>query len=303
MSDCKIHYGGQAVMEGVMMRGKEVAVTAVRNPTGNIVLRTQKLARIYTGRLRSTPFIRGVIVLIESLALGLTSLSWSANIALEEETETGETQQEISPAWTWVVMAISFVFGIALFFVLPLLLTRLLDSLIESSILFHLVEGVIRLVIFLAYLKIISTMSDIKRVFSYHGAEHKTINAYEHGEPLKPEYIRKYSTAHARCGTAFLLSVMVIAILVFSLIGKQVLWVMILTRILMLPVIAALGYETTQLCSRHMSNFLARAVIAPGMWLQSLTTGEPDDDQIEVAVAALEEVIRQENSPAVSAAV
>ncbi len=290
-------------MEGVMMRGKEVAVTAVRNPTGNIVLRTQKLARIYTGRLRSTPFIRGVIVLIESLALGLTSLSWSANIALEEETETGETQQEISPAWTWVVMAISFVFGIALFFVLPLLLTRLLDSLIESSILFHLVEGVIRLVIFLAYLKIISTMSDIKRVFSYHGAEHKTINAYEHGEPLKPEYIRKYSTAHARCGTAFLLSVMVLAILVFSLIGKQVLWVMILTRILMLPVIAALGYETTQLCSRHMSNFLARAVIAPGMWLQSLTTGEPDDDQIEVAVAALEEVIRQENSPAVSAAV
>ncbi|MDD5604737.1 MAG: DUF1385 domain-containing protein [Dehalococcoidales bacterium] len=301
MSDCKVNYGGQAVMEGVMMRGKEFAVTAVRNPAGKVVIRAQKLGRIYTGKLRKTPFLRGIIVLVESLVLGLSSLSWSANVALEEEAENGETKQEISSAWTWAIMAVSFIFGIALFFVLPLLLTRLLDSVIESSILFHLVEGVIRLAIFLLYLKIISTMSDIKRVFSYHGAEHKTINAYEHGEPLKPEYIQKYSTAHARCGTAFLLSVMVLAILVFSLVGKQVLWLMILTRILLLPVIAALGYEITQLCSRHMSNLLARIIIAPGMWLQSLTTGEPDDNQVEVAVAALEEVIRQENGATTSA--
>ncbi|MDD4230072.1 MAG: DUF1385 domain-containing protein [Dehalococcoidales bacterium] len=300
MGKCIVHYGGQAVMEGVMMRGKDVAVTAVRNPMGKIVIRSQKLARIYTGRLRRTPFIRGVIVLIESLVLGLSSLSWSANVALEEEGTDGEPKSEISSAWTWVIMAVSFILGIALFFVLPLLLTNFLDSVIESSILFHLVEGIIRLAIFLLYLKIISTMSDIRRVFSYHGAEHKTINAYEHGEPLKAEFIQKYSTAHARCGTAFLLSVMILAILVFSLVGKQVLWIMIITRILLLPVIAALGYEITQLCSRHMSNPLARIVIAPGMWLQSLTTGQPDDGQVEVAVAALEEVIRQENGPAVS---
>jgi len=299
MSKCKANYGGQAVMEGVMMRGKEHSITAVRNPMGKIVIRSQKLARIYTGKLRSTPFIRGIIVLIESLALGLSSLSWSANIALEEEVVDGEPQEEISPAWTWVVMAISFALGIGLFFILPLLITNLLNSLIESSLLFHLVEGIVRMAIFLIYLKLISLMPDIKRVFAYHGAEHKTINAYENGESLEPENVQKYSTAHTRCGTAFLLTVMVLAVLVFSLVGKQVLWLMILTRILLLPVIAALGYETTQMCSRHMSNILARIIIAPGMWLQSLTTAEPDDEQVEVAIAALKEVIRQENEQAV----
>ncbi|MBN1368679.1 MAG: DUF1385 domain-containing protein [Dehalococcoidaceae bacterium] len=294
MADCKINYGGQAVMEGVMIRGKDTAVTAVRNPRGIIVTRCRKLSRIYTGKLRQTPFIRGIIVLIESLALGLSSLNWSANIALEEEDDKGGTKQEMSSAYTWIIMVVAFALGIGLFFILPLLLTKLLDPLVESSVVFHLIEGIIRLGIFLLYLKLISLMADIRRVFSYHGAEHKTINAYEHGEPLEPEFIQKYSTAHARCGTAFLLSVMVLAILVFSLVGKQALWLMILSRIALLPVIAALGYELTQFGARHMSNPFTRALVAPGLWLQSLTTGEPDDSQIEVAVAALREVLKAE---------
>ncbi len=189
--------------------------------------------------------------------------------------------------------------GVAIFFLLPLFLTSLFDPLVESSVLFHLIEGLIRLGIFILYLKLISLMADIRRVFSYHGAEHKTINAYENGEPLDPQHIKKYSTAHARCGTAFLLTVLILAILVFSLVGKQVLWLMAITRIILLPVIAALGYELTQFSARHMQNPFTRILIAPGLWLQSLTTGEPDKDQIEVAVAALQEVIKQETGQTV----
>ncbi len=282
-----------------MIRGSSTAVTAVRHPAGHIVTRVQRLHQIYTGRLRKTPFIRGVIVLMESLALGLSSLSWSANIALEEPDGKGEgAKQEISPAYTGVIIAISLALAVGLFFITPLLLARLLDPFIESSVVFHLVEGVIRLFIFILYLKLIGLMPDIRRVFSYHGAEHKTINAYEHAEPMEALSIQKYSTAHARCGTAFLLSVMVLAILVFSLVGRQSLWLMILSRILLLPVIASLGYELTQYGARHMGNPLARALVSPGLWLQSLTTGQPDDRQVEVAVAALEGVLEAEKVPA-----
>ena len=291
-------------MEGVMIRGKEYAVTAVRHPSGNIVTRSQKLNRIYTGFLRKTPFTRGIIVLIESLVLGYSSLSWSANVALEEEVKEGDEKkegqpkQEISSAYTTIIMIVSFAFGIGLFFLLPLFLTNLAEPFIESSFIFHLVEGVIRLAIFLLYLKLISFMADIRRVFSYHGAEHKTINAYEHGVPLEAGEIQKYSTAHARCGTAFLLSVMVLAILVFSLVGKQELWLMVTSRIVLLPVIAAIGYEVTQFGARHMKNPLTRALITPGLWLQGLTTGQPDDSQVEVAVVALKEVLKQEEGKA-----
>lgn len=302
MPDSQTHYGGQAVMEGVMIRGRQFAVTAVRNPAGSIVTRSQKLHRIYTGTLRKTPFIRGVIVLIESLALGLSSLAWSANVALEEEDEKTGQKEEISPAYTGLILVFSFGLGIGLFFILPLFLARLIDPYIHNSFVFHLIEGVIRLGIFLLYLKLITLMKDIKRVFAYHGAEHKTINAYEHGVPLEAEFIQKYSTAHARCGTAFLLSVMVLAILVFSLVGQQVLWLMILSRILLLPVIAALGYELTQFGARHMENPVTRALVTPGLWLQGLTTGEPDDSQVEVAVVALKEVLQQEKAESGQAA-
>ena len=281
----KFRYGGQAVMEGVMMRGQKTVAIVVRRPNGKLVINTKPLSAIYTGRMRRTPFIRGIIVLIESLILGISSLVYSANIALEEEKE------KISGGSTWLLMFFSLALAVSLFFLAPLFLTKLLDPYITSSLLFHLVEGFIRLAIFLVYLKLTSLLPDIKRVFAYHGAEHKTIHAYEDGAELETQAIRRYGTAHARCGTAFLLTVLVIAILVFALVGRHTLWLMVLSRVLLLPVIAALGYEATQFGARHMNNGFIRALMVPGLWLQSLTTREPDDSQIEVAMVALKEVL------------
>jgi uncharacterized protein YqhQ len=281
----KFYYGGQAVMEGVMMRGQKTIATVVRRPNGELAINSKPLSNIYTGRLRKTPFIRGVIVLLETLVLGISSLIYSANVALEEE------EEKISGGSVWLILFVSLAFAVSLFFLAPLFLTKILDPYISSSLVFHLIEGVIRLAIFLGYLWLISLLPDIKRVFAYHGAEHKTIHAYEDGVPLEAETISKYSTAHARCGTAFLLAVIIIAILVFALIGRQAVWLMVVSRILLLPVIASLAYEVTQFGARHMDNGLVRAILTPGLWLQSLTTREPDDSQIEVAVTALKEVL------------
>ena len=268
-----------------MMRGQKTVAIVVRRPNGKLVINTKPLSAIYTGRMRRTPFIRGIIVLIESLILGISSLIYSANVSLEEEKE------KISGGSIWLLMFFSLALAVSLFFLAPLFLTKLLDPYITSSLLFHLVEGFIRLAIFLIYLKLTSLLPDIKRTFAYHGAEHKTIHAYEDGAELETQAIRRYSTAHARCGTAFLLTVLVIAILVFALIGRHTLWLMVLSRVLLLPVIAALGYEATQFGARHMNNGFIRALMVPGLWLQSLTTREPDDSQIEVAMVALKEVL------------
>jgi uncharacterized protein YqhQ len=288
----KFRYGGQAVMEGVMMRGQKTIATAVRRPNGEVAVQNKPLSSLYTGWVRRAPFIRGVIVLLESLVLGIGSLIYSANVALEEENE------KISGGSIWLILLFSSIFAISLFFLAPLFFTKLLDPYISSSLVFHLIEGGIRLAIFLAYLWLISLMPDIKRTFAYHGAEHKTINAYEHGEPLEPRAISKYSTAHGRCGTAFLLAVLIIAILVFALIGRQDVWLMILSRVLLLPVIASLGYEVTQFSARHSDNVFARVIMAPGLWLQKMTTREPDDRQVEVAIAALESVLASDQEPA-----
>jgi uncharacterized protein YqhQ len=281
----KFHYGGQAVMEGVMMRGQKAIATVVRRPNGELAVNSKPLSTIYTGRLRKAPFIRGVIVLLETLVLGISSLIYSANVALEEE------EEKISGGSVWLILFVSLAFAVGLFFLAPLFLTKVLDPYISSSLVFHLIEGVIRLAIFLGYLWLISLLPDIKRVFAYHGAEHKTIHAYEDGVPLEAKVVSKYSTAHARCGTAFLLAVIIIAILVFALIGRQAVWLMVVSRILLLPVIASLAYEVTQFGARHLDNGLVRVIMAPGLWLQSLTTREPDDSQIEVAVTALKEVL------------
>jgi uncharacterized protein YqhQ len=294
MANSKINYGGQAVMEGVMMLGQKTAATAVRRPNGQIIVRNVPRSKIYTGKLRKTPFIRGIIVLIESLVTGLSGLLYSANVALEEEDE------KIEGGTVWFIMIFATLFAVGLFFLAPLFLTNLVSDYIESSLLFNLVEGVIRLGIFLLYLWLISLMKDVRRTFEFHGAEHKTINAYERGEPLEAECVSKYSTAHPRCGTAFLLAVVLLAILVFALVGKQETWIMILSRILLLPVIAALGYEYTQLGARHMDKAFMKVLMAPGLWLQKLTTREPDNSQLEVAIAALKEVLAtdQESVPA-----
>jgi uncharacterized protein YqhQ len=284
----EFHYGGQAVMEGVMMRGRKYMATVVRRSSGELVNDIQPVPSLYTGRLRTLPLVRGITVLVEALALGIKTLMYSANVALEEEGEKME-------GWpVWLIMAIAIAVAIAIFFLTPLFITRVFN--IESTVLFNLVEGVIRLVFFVAYLWLISLMPDIKRVFAYHGAEHKTVNAYEAGVPLEVEAVKEYSKAHVRCGSSFMFMVLLIAILVFSLIGRPALWLMVLSRVLLVPVIAALSYELVYFAARHTGNPLVKVIIAPGLWLQSMTTREPDDGQIEVAIEALNLVLEAEKA-------
>ncbi|MEW6143148.1 MAG: DUF1385 domain-containing protein [Chloroflexota bacterium] len=280
------YYGGQAVIEGVMMRGQRFLAVAVRRPGGEINLNVKPLASLYRGRLRRMPLVRGIIVMIESLVIGTQVLFDSAEVALEEENEK-------TPTWyLWLAVAAGIVLAIAAFFILPMLLTRyLVYPYVPSNILAALIEGVIRVAIFVGYLAAISRMKDIRRVFAYHGAEHKTVNAYEEGVPLEVGAIQKFSTAHIRCGTSFILNVLVIAIIVFAFIGQPSVGAAILWRIILIPVIAALSYELTRFGGGHSHNKVVRAVLAPGMWLQSMTTREPDDKQMEVAVAALQAVI------------
>ena len=267
------------------MRGRKVMVTAVRRPGGGLAMDTQPLAGIYAGWMRRTPLIRGIIVLIEALVLGIKSLLYSANVSLEEE------EEEISGWLVWLLVAVSLGLAVVLFFMAPLFLTKLLDPYITSSLVFHLVEGFIRVAIFIAYLKLITLVPDIKRVFAYHGAEHKAVNAYEGGAPLEIEATREYNTAHVRCGTSFLFVVLIIAIIVFALVGRPALWLMVLSRFLLIPVIAALGYEIIYFGNKHIDNRIVRAILAPGLWLQRLTTREPDDNQLEVALSALRKVV------------
>ncbi|MFC1872433.1 DUF1385 domain-containing protein [Chloroflexota bacterium] len=284
----KTYYGGQAVIEGVMMRGRKTVVTSVRRPGGSIASLEKELPSLYTGRLRRVPFIRGMVVLVEAMLLGIQSLLYSANVALEEEME------EISKKTVFGMISTAAILVVALFFLAPLFLTKAVNAFLPSSLAFHLAEGVIRLGIFIGYLKIISLMPDIKRVFTYHGAEHKTVNAYEAGVPLEVEAVQKYSTAHVRCGTSFLFAVLVLAIIVFTLVGRQDLWIMIASRVVLIPIIASIGYEVTQFGARHTGNWLIKLTLMPGLLLQQMTTGEPDDDQVEVAVTALRRVIELE---------
>ena len=281
----RFNYGGQAVIEGVMMRGRRVVVTAVRRPGGGIALDTQPLPAILTSRARKVPLIRGILVLIETMVLGIKSLVYSAEVSMEEE------EEKLSGRATGGIVAGSIAFAVAVFFIAPLFLTRTLDSYIESSIVFNLVEGFIRMAIFLAYLKILTLIPSIGRIFAYHGAEHKAVNAYEAGVPLEMEAVRKCSTAHTRCGTSFLFVVMIIAIVVFALIGRPSLWLMVLSRVALVPVIAGLGYEVTQFGARHTGSSFIRAFLAPGLWLQRMTTREPDDSQLEIGISALRRAV------------
>ncbi|MBM4446223.1 MAG: DUF1385 domain-containing protein [Chloroflexi bacterium] len=291
MKEKPFHYGGQAVIEGVMIRGQENVAVAVRRPDGEISVTSQPLANLYKGRVRNWPIIRGIIVLIETLALGIQTLLHSAQIAAAEEDEKG-----ISPALLWGSLVIAVAFAVALFFVTPLLLTRyLVDPYIASALASNIVEGIIRIGIFIAYLKVISLMPDVKKIFAYHGAEHKVVNAYEAGMPLEIDYVKNYSTSHARCGTSFLLAVLVISIFVFALLGRPPLWLGILSRIVLIPVIAAIGYEFIRFGANHSRNWFIRGLLAPGLLLQTMTTGEPNDNQLETALSALKKVIEADS--------
>lgn len=273
-----------------MMRGRRHVAIAVRRPDGEIEVTGQPLDSLYKGKFREMPFIRGVVVLIETLVLGIQSLLHSANVAAAEE--TGE---KISPYMLWGTMAIGIVFAVAIFFVAPLLIANyLIFPYVQSAVVGNLIEGVIRIIMFLLYLWGVGMMPDVKAVFAYHGAEHKAVNAYESGEPLEVEYVRKYSTAHTRCGTSFLLIVMVLAIIVFTLIGRPPLWLGVISRIVLIPVIAAIGYEIIRLGAAHAKNPIVRGILAPGLALQSLTTREPNDRQLEAAISALKRVIEDD---------
>jgi len=274
----------------VMMRGRESVAIAVRRPDGEIDTTSQPLSNMYKGRLRNWPFIRGIIVLIETLALGTKALLHSAQVAAAEEDE------DISPTMLWGSVALAVAFAVVLFFIIPLLLTRyLVDPYITSALLSNIIEGVLRIAIFIAYLKVISLIPDMKRIFAYHGAEHKVVNTYEAGMPLELDYVKNYSTSNARCGTSFLLAVLVISIFVFALLGRPPLWLSILSRIVLIPVIAAIGYEFVRFGADHSQNRLVRSLLAPGLKLQNMTTGEPNDSQLETALSALKKAIEADN--------
>lgn len=283
-------YGGQAVIEGVMMRGPHHIAIAVRKPDNEIALHDEPVGS-YTQRYSflKLPFIRGVVSLCESFTLGLRSLQFSANQALDSE-EDGE----ISPWEMTLMVAVSIGFTILFFVVLPLLIRNWVADK-WPPILQNLLEGGIRAAVLVAYVSAISLMKDVRRVFAYHGAEHKTIHAYEAKEELTVENVRSKSPLHPRCGTSFLLFVVVVSAILFSFLGKQDLLMRFVSRIVLLPVVAGISYEIIKFSSRHQDFLLWRWMIKPGLWLQKLTTREPDDAQIEVAIASLKRVLSIEN--------
>jgi uncharacterized protein YqhQ len=284
------YYGGQAVIEGVMMRGRKSVAVAVRRPDGEIAIQREPLATLFSGRLREIPFVRGPIVLVETLFLGVRALFYSASVTLEEE------EQTVSPAMLWGIVALGFILALGLFLALPLLIVHFIDPYVSSTV-SNVADGVIRLVIFIIYLKAMNLMPDIRRVWAYHGAEHKTINAYEAGEELEVDRVRPYGTAHTRCGTGFILIVLVIAIVAHAFLGRPPMWIRFLERLAILPVIGAVSYELIRFTANHIRNKLVRVALIPGLALQSLTTREPDDSQLEVAISALKRVLADDAEP------
>jgi uncharacterized protein YqhQ len=287
--------GGQAVLEGVMMRSPAHWALAVRKPNGEIAEHTTSISSpMARHRVFRLPVIRGVVALGESLAIGFRALAISANYAAQDADadEKEEVETQLSRGAIFFAFAIAIGFAIALFKVTPALITTWLP--IETDGVFVVVEGVIRVTIFILYILVISLLPDLRRVFQYHGAEHKAINALEAGEELTPENVQRFSLIHPRCGTAFLLWVMVIAIFVFAFIGQPSWPWLIASRILLLPVIAGLAYEVIRFAGKHTDNRLLMGMLAPGLWLQRLTTREPSLDQLEVSIRALREVLRLE---------
>lgn len=284
------NYGGQAVIEGVMMRGSHMAAIAIRDPKGQIHLHTEPLnPRIYSGPIARTPFLRGLIMLWDALGLGIRSLMFSANVAL------GEEEAKFEGPIAWGTVAVSLSIGIGLFFLLPAAVGKwLAGPLGLGTLATNLLEGLIRLLLLVGYIWAIGFMPDVRRLFAYHGAEHKTINAYEAGAPLTPDSVARFPLEHPRCGTAFLLTVVVLSVLVFSLVGNPALWLRLVSRILLIPIVAGLAYEFIRFTARYIQNPIIRAIVAPNLALQRLTTREPDAAMLEVAIAALERVLESE---------
>lgn len=282
--------GGQAVLEGVMMRGVGVWAVSVRDPDGKIETRSSPLKSVLQRhRILRLPVLRGVIALWESLSIGFKALQISANVSL------GEEEEEISTG-AWVgAMVLSLALAVGLFFVVPVGLTSLIKDQLGSSLLFWLVEGVLRTLIFFGYLLALARLPDLRRVFEYHGAEHKTIACYEAGLPLTAENAEKFSRLHPRCGTSFLLIVMVIAIFMFAPIGLPAWYWLVLSRIVGVPLIAGVSFEAIRWFGRNRNKHWVRVLMWPGLQLQRLTTREPDRDQLEVAIKAMNTVLEEED--------
>jgi len=315
-----INIGGQAVLEGVMMRAPKSMSVAVRLPDGGIVFKKDRL-KLLADRFRflKLPILRGTVTLFSSLALGIRALNFSAEQALEAEgnkakegeapvaEDAGSSAKAVkkkgisgTDLMLYATVAFSLVLGLGLFFYLPLWLTELSRNIIpstaESALMFNLVDGIIRITVFLLYIFGVSFMPDIRRVFEYHGAEHKAIFAYESGKDVTVDTARSHPRIHPRCGTSFLLVVMVLSIMVFSFVPSEApFYVKALSRLVFIPVIAGLSYEFIRYTGKHMDNKVVRALAAPGLWLQKITTREPSDDQIEVAIAALKEALSMED--------
>jgi len=284
----RIHLGGQAVLEGVMMRGRNYWVIAVRRPDNQIIVQERKINSLaHRFFFLNWPILRGIVALIDALTLGIQAINISAQEALGEE-------EDLS------IKEIIFIFGFAialvigLFILFPTILARLFERHIASTVLLNFVEGFFRISIFVRYIFFISRLREIKRVFQYHGAEHKAIHAFEAGDELIPEASLKYSPLHIRCGTAFLLIVMVILIFIFSLLGRPPLPLRIISRLAVIPLVAGLSYEIIRLAARYENSLAVRVLLAPGLWLQRMTTREPSLEQLEVAISSLERLLQLE---------
>jgi uncharacterized protein YqhQ len=288
--------GGQAVLEGVMMRSPAHWALAVRKPNGQIAQHTTPISSpMARHRVFRLPIVRGVVALGESLAIGFRALAISANYAAQDADadEKEEVETELSRGAIFFAFAIAIGFALMLFKVTPALIANWLP--VDTDGYFVIIEGLIRVSIFILYILVISLLPDLRRVFQYHGAEHKAINALEAGEDLTPENVQRFSLIHPRCGTAFLLWVMVIAIFVFAFVGQPSWPWLIASRILLLPLIAGLAYELIRFAGKHSDNRILMTLLAPGLWLQRLTTREPSLDQLEVSIRALREVLRLED--------
>lgn len=283
-------YGGQAVIEGVLMRGQNAIAMANRNPEGEIVVNQEKLTGIYTTNIRKIPLLRGLIILWDALGLGMRYLTESANI------QTGEDEKLEGPA-LYFTLGISLVLSIGLFFLLPALLSGLLEKVLPfSPWVINLFEGLLRLFILVVYLWAIGKMPDIERVFMYHGAEHKTINAFEDRAELTPEIVKGYSLEHPRCGTSFILTLVLLSIIIFSLLGPLPLHWRLLSRILMIPFLAGISYEYIRWMANHLDSSIVKALIKPNLALQHLTTRQPTEEMLEVSITAFNTMYAMEQA-------
>ena len=283
-------YGGQAVIEGVMMRGAKNVAIAMRAPNDEIVLHIEKLGSIYQSKAAKLPFVRGLVMLWDALGLGMRALTISANTQ-------GDEDEKIEGPVLYITMAISLSFAVALFFLTPATAGHFLGDWlnIQNAWVTNLIEGIIRILILIVYIWLISRMEDIQRVFGYHGAEHKVINAFENGAELTPEVVQTYSLEHPRCGTAFLLTVMVFSVILFTLLGPiDSIWVKLLTRIVLVPVLAGISYEYIRWTARNLDNPIVQAIIKPNLALQHMTTRQPDLKMLEVSIASFNAMRAQE---------